>query len=349
MVEAHGRFYVRTQRHEPVPAELIINGEPPPDPDDPGATTFPAGAWEMNYYADGLVGGNIRFEIDNTGLTVWGLVDHARYLEGDAAAAWLAEVWPTVREAADLLARWKDPATGLQAPANEDDNLAYTQTLHGAITTWLGLAQATVAAEALGHAAEAGRWSTRRDELRAAIDAHFYDAAAGRYVEELDTASNPGNAPGGATSWMVWPARFLPWDDARVTAQLEANLAYAAAAVDPANGGGAYVTKILVPAALALDDAGARAQVRAALDAMVDLASTPDTMVFGETFVSVDRDGDGAYDGFSARVSNPHLWAGTLVYLTAMALEQPERITAPLAPAKSDDGGCVGAGGGDVG
>ena len=350
MVEKHAMFYVRTIRREPVDPEPLLNADPPADPDDPSVTTYPAWAWEMNYYADGLVGGNIRFEIDNAGLTVWGLLDHARYIrDPEDRTAWLEKVWPAVGPATELLVRWRDPATGLQAPANEDDNAAYTQSLHGAVTTWLAIDRAADAAAELGHADEAARWRVRADELSGAILSDLYDEESGLFKEALDEAQNPGNAPGGASSWLVWPAELLPFDDVRVQRQMAVNLELAEARLDPKNGGGAYVTKMLVAAALALDDPAARARVEAGLHAMVTQAATPDMGVFGETFVAVDRDGDGVNDGFSARVSNPHLWAGTLVYLTAMALYSPERITDPLAvvapPKAEGGGGCAGGGG----
>jgi len=340
MAEKHARFYLSTMRTEPAEPDPILNAEVPEDPDDPDASTFPAGAWEMNYYADGLVGGNIRFEIDNTALTVWALVDHARYLAEDAAkTAWLEEVWPVVRQATELLVRWRDPETGLHAPANEDDNVIFTQTLHGAATTWLAIDQAAGVAETLGHGDEATRWRARADELKGAILTHLYDADSGSFDEGLSELQNPGNAAGGATSWMVWPAQLLPFDDERVQRQMRHNLDLADARLDPKNGGAAYVTKILVAAALSLPDEDSQARVAAGLKAMVDLAATPDTGVFGEVFVGVDSDGDGTADTFSARVSNPHLWAGTLVYLTAMARYDPERITDPLAAPKAEGGG----------
>ena len=42
----------------------------------PGGTTTPSGNWSQNYYADGVVGGNIPYEIDETGLGIWTLWDH---------------------------------------------------------------------------------------------------------------------------------------------------------------------------------------------------------------------------------------------------------------------------------
>ncbi len=101
----------------------VLTPNVPIDPDS-GMMLFPRYAWEMNYFVDGYEGGPIRFEIDNTSLHVWATVVHVATLQGDARKAFAATVWPTDKEALDLLVRWKDAKTGLPAPANEDDNYA---------------------------------------------------------------------------------------------------------------------------------------------------------------------------------------------------------------------------------
>jgi hypothetical protein len=347
MVTAHNRFYLDTIRREPAEAELFINNEPPPDPDDPLKDTFPAWSWEMNYYADGMVGGNIRFEIDNTGLAVWSLVAHVGFLPQEARQDYLQEIWPVVRNAADLLARWRDPETGLQALANEDDNYAYTQTLHGAVTVYAGLVSAARAARQLGHVAAGERYEARAYELKRAVEIHLYDPESGLFKEGLEQAMNPEMAKAGPSGWMVWPAWMFDSADPRVVRQIQTNLETSLARLDPVDGGGAYLTKLLIAAALSQrDDAEVWADVERALQAMVNRVVTPDTHVLGEVFVPVDTDGDGVNDAFSTRVSNPHLWAATLIYLTAMALYDPElfdphlEVLPPLQEPTLKAGGC---------
>lgn len=348
-------FVLSTQRREPVPAEPLINATPPVDPDSGASDTYPAGAWEMNNYADGMPGGNIRWEIDNTGLALWSLVEHARYLEGDARRAHEDAIFEAVARGADLLARWRDPATGLHAPTSEDDNVAYTQTLHGAITTWAALDAARRLAAArpeLDTAARGPAWSARADELRQAILTHLVDPETHRFEEGLDETSNPGNAAGGPSAWALWPARFLRDDVPAEVAIREATEAWllelAEARLDPRNGGSAYVAKLLVAVALGTRDEARRDKARALVERLATTTSTPDTRVFGEVFIGVDGDGDGQSDAFSARVSNPHVWAGTLVYLAAMALDAPERfdpvVIVPAPPRTRGGGeGCGGA------
>lgn len=315
----HARYTLTTQRLEDVGAEPIINSEPPPDPDDPNKNSFPAGAWEMNSYADGLVGGNIRWEIDNAALAVWTLVEHGERLPEAARPAWRDEVWPVVSRATELLVRWRDAATGLHAPANEDDNVAYTQTLHGAVTTWRGIESAAGLADRLSKSDEATRWHARADELKVAIDTHLREPNGGLYEEGLDVAQNPGNAAGGASAWALWPAGLdVP------EGQIDTLLALADQRLDPANGGGAYVTKLL----LAVGMRGSEAERVRAKDLLIRFVATGAWL--GETFVTQG-------DGFDPRVANPHVWAGTLVYLSAMSLDD-----ANIKKAEAE-GGCSGA------
>jgi hypothetical protein len=61
--------------------------------------------------------------------------------------------------------------------------------------------------------------------------------------------------------------------------------------------------------------------VREGIARLAMTTSTQDTQAFGEVFIKISD-----APVFEPRTSNPHLWAGTLVYLAAMALEHPERF-----------------------
>ena len=71
----------------------------------------------MNYYADGQVGGPVRFEIDNTALHLWSLAVQAASLAPADRAALLDKTWPSAKVAAQVIRDWK-AKTGLQAPAS---------------------------------------------------------------------------------------------------------------------------------------------------------------------------------------------------------------------------------------
>jgi len=322
LVDRHLRFYVPLQRDEPAEPVPFLNPDGPGTPEDPSDVRYPADAWEMNYYADGRTGGNIRFEVDNTALLVWSFVDHAGWTADPNA--WLEEVWPTVRRGAELLARWRDPVTGLVWPANEDDSAAFTQGLQGAGTVFLALREAARAALFLGHDEDAARWLERAGELRTAILTHLYDEDEGFVAAPV--VENPGSAYGGPAAWIAWPVELLPGDDPRIVAQLQRDLAVMLGHVRGETAGSAYVTKTALAAALTQPEGPDR---DAALEIATRLArdiAEPDTRQLGEVFLSIDDDGDGVADRFSNRVATPHLWEGALVYLTAMAYYEPGRF-----------------------
>ena len=315
------RFYSEVQRDEDAEAGMI-EGPGPGFPDDPDNTSYPADAWEMNYYADGMTGGNIRWEIDNTALLVWSYVAHAGYIDDDAErAAYLEEVYPNVQRAADLLVSWRDATNFLPWLANEDDNVAFTQGLQGAGTTFGALRAAAMAARALGRDDDAERYEYRAAEVRWAIETHLYDEDVG-FLEGV--TGNPGSAAAGASSWLAWPAHAFDADDERMLAQLSANMDRVLAAFDPSSEGGAYLTKSSLAAALVHTDEAERERALELAVDMVERVADPDTLFLGEVFAAVDDDGDGVFDRYDNRVSTPHLWAATLVYLTLMAYYHPE-------------------------
>jgi hypothetical protein len=105
------------------------------------------------------------------------------------------------------------------------------------------------------------------------------------------------------------------------------------------------------------DDPDIGPRVMALLERTAEHA-TPGTRGFGEVTVAVD-DGMGGRRA-SQRVSNPHLWEGTLFYLSLMAMEDPDallrddlvlppsRVPAPFTRATGGSmGGTVGGAGCD--
>lgn len=310
---------------------LLVDPRPPTDPRN-GRQQYPEAAWEMNYYATGAMGGFIRFEIDNTALMVWTAAAHVAYAPEAERAALATRYWEAVRPSADLLADWRDAATGLQAPANEDDNTAFTATLHGGTAVFAGLEGAARLARFLGHATEAARWERRASELRDALVRAFYDEGAGRFVNRVEGAAqtNPGSSPLGATAWLVWPAELLPASDPRLARQMRHDLERVLASLRGAENteGGAYLTKTTLAAAVYLANGGdptLRPLVEEALARLARDILTQDTQVMGEVFVT-RRNPDGTVAGYENRVSIPHLWEATLFYLSAMALSAPDRF-----------------------
>ncbi|MBW2523467.1 MAG: hypothetical protein JRI23_04805 [Deltaproteobacteria bacterium] len=346
LTEQRTLLYADWQRAEPVPLTPLIDSEGPVDPDTGDDTSYPAGAWEMNYYADGMNGGTIRFEIDNAGFSLWTMVAHVGWVEDTTPQQYLEERWEEISRAADLLARWRDPVTGLQAPAQEDDNALYTQTLHGAVTTFGALDMAARAARYIGRDAQAERWEARATELHQAIMTHLYDDEAGLFVSDPGVNFNPGSTSTGPTAWAVWPMHLLAWSDPRVQTQLEHDLELSMPIIDLETEGGSYVMKTTLSLALAWERSPEHQATLESLLEKLAAQATPDTHQFGEVMVTVEDGGERRAD---QRVSTPHLWEGTLFYLTAMAAEDPAgflRYDAVLPPSRvgqapSDEGcGC---------
>ncbi len=318
-------------RTSPVTSAQInpfVDPAPPLDPRN-GNRQYPEAAWEMNYYNTGAMGGFYRFEIDNTALMIWSASVHLGFVSDADRATLAAAWWPTIRRSADLLAAWRDPVTGLQAPANEDDNAAFTQTLHGGTAVYSALVAAARVARYINSPADAQRYERRASELRDALIARFYDPVGGRFVNTVTgpASVNPGSSALGPTAWLVWPARMLPYTDPRVAAQVRSDLQTVLGILrgDPGTQGGAYLTKTTLAAAAFLAGGGDPSVRPLVEEAMVPLARDvidPNTQVMGEVFVTL-RDADGGVIGRENRVSIPHLWEGTLFYLTAMALSDP--------------------------
>lgn len=110
----------------------------------------PAGSYEMNYYADGMPGGPLFFEINNAGLIIWQMSEHTNFLSEPRKTEYLEAVYPVIKLGANGLANCQDPETGLQCFAFEDDNPKLTQSLIGASTTLAALKGAVRVAQYFG-------------------------------------------------------------------------------------------------------------------------------------------------------------------------------------------------------
>lgn len=293
----------RVTRHHDFYADAQQTARDP----DPTLTELgvPDGNWGMNYYADGVVGGPIPWEIDETGYTLWNLWQH-HGATGDVDE--LRARYPTIRAAADFLTDCRDDANGLQCVAHEDDNFEQTQTIVGAGTVWLGLDAAARAAEVLGEADDAARWSARRDELDAAIDTELWH----------------GDRWGGGSAPLAWPVCFRDFDDPRMAQHLEAIRSRLEETFAEPEAGvkerGQYETKGLLALAKAWRDDPARlAWVRDGLVWVATQHATPDTHVMGEAWQRHDGE-------IISVVSQPHAWEQVLFYLAALEAWPPEHL-----------------------
>ncbi len=310
---------------------ILTDPRPPIDPRT-GTRQYPEAAWEMNYYNTGAMGGFFRFEIDNTALMIWSASTHLAFLPESERMTVATRWWPRIQRSADLLADWRDAETGLHALANEDDNAAFSATMHGGTTVFAALEASARVARLMGQPTVAARWERRASELRDALTRRFYDTRTQRFVNDVTgaAASNPGSSALGATAWMVWPASMFPVSDERMARQMRGDMEQILAQLrgDTGTEGGAYLTKTMLSAAVFVSRGGdptLRPLVEEALVRLSRDVISEDTQVMGEVFVTM-RGPDGGVVGRENRVSIPHLWEATLFYLATMALSEPARF-----------------------
>ena len=302
MVTRHNLFYAWVQRKEPLLGPL-------------GEIVAPAGTYATNYYADGMDGGPIPFEIDNAGLAVWTMAEHAKFLGGPERAAYLEEVWPAIRLGATELAACRDEETGLQCYANEDDNLVLTQGLQGAIAVYMALSAALEAGREVGARGDlVEAWNNRRDELKEAIIKEFW-----REAGHFDGGTRHPRRPG---SWLIWPARLLPYEDPRMADHAR----YLFDLVEPnlrkETAGSLYDSEaIMALAHIWKRSTEEMEKIIWALDVLTKELPTEGTNHYSEAY-SIEYDGEEKV--FVNRNAIPHIWSASLIYLASMAAAEAE-------------------------
>lgn len=302
MVTRHNLFYARVQRKEPLIGPL-------------GEVVAQAGTYATNYYADGVDGGPIPFEIDNAGLAVWTMAEHAKFLgEPDRAAYW-KDVWPAIRLGAEELAACRDEGTGLQCWANEDDNPVMTRGLQGAIAVYMALSAALEAGREVGARGDlVEAWNNRRDELKEAIIREFWRAEG-----HFDGGTRHPRRPG---SWLIWPARLLPYEDPRMAEHARYLFELVEPNLSKETAGSLYDSEaIMALAHIWKRDAAGMEKVRWALEVLTRELPTEGTNHYSEAY-SIEYDGEEKV--FVNRNAIPHIWSASLIYLGAMAAAEAD-------------------------
>lgn len=321
---------------------------------DPSA---PPGNWPMNVYGDGIPGGPIPYEIDETGFGAWMLYRHSTYLHGADATGYLEKVYPAIARAADWLTSCQDPYDGLQCQANEDDSLTPSQSLHGAGPDLLGLRSAVAAAQTLMAgdpaspstplwALQASRWQARTTQLENAVDALYNSDGTGDMLYAENSPKEATLSTVGTTvptayqvfsdgGWLVWPVGLHPPSDPRIQIEAAAVLKDAMASLDNTTPGytGSYEAKGLLGVcqafrALPGGVPGAElATIQQAVRMLAASSTTPgvrgfttDTGLFAEAWKNYSINGATKVVPLN---DAPHVWEGALYYLTAMCAFPP--------------------------
>ncbi len=273
----------------------------------PGGRATPPGNWAMNYYADGVVGGPIPYEIDETGLGIWTLWDYFAATGDDDYLA-TASVYEAIQRAAQYLTDvCRDPSTGLQCPAPERDNPEPRQTLAGAEAVWLGLGAAARAARARGgEVAEgnAAKWSARQEELGNAIRQVFFDEACSCYTRDYEI--------GGI---LLWPVGYLGYRSREAQRQAAANWRHVAAAVrGEADRGRNEAQAVLGNYHVWRRDRDRIRQLKRALTWIARVPTADETGVLGENWMKYP----GPNGPVTTMNAQPHVPSQAIFYLAAI-------------------------------
>ncbi len=302
MVTKHNLFYAKVQRKA-----ATNNG--------------PAGSFDMNFYADGMPGGPIPFEIDETGLAVWTMWIHTGFLPTACERVnYMNRVWSSIKLGTQALVNCKDTTNNLQCYANEDDNPVQTQTLQGAIAAWLGIESGIQAAIYMNDKNDAAQWQVRANQLKQAIITNFYVSST-QYTNNI-----------GAASWAIWPAEFLPYTSTIMQDQSNYLLGQITPALTYQVPVISYIGKATVALAAMFQNNASGINL---LDPLIyDLlynVPTQDTGQMGEVAVVMTNTTTGK-EYYNDRVAIPHVWEATLSYLTLMARYNPQDFYPPYLP-----------------
>ena len=296
-VGSHNVRYGRLQ----VTATNPPNGHPGP---------VPPGNWSQNYYADGVVGGPIPYEVDATGFGIWTLWDHFDQTnERDYLIQ--APVYEAIQRAGHYLSDdpplgCVDPTTNLQCVANEEDNESPTQSLVGAQAVWMGLGAAANAAETFGRDGDLGnaeKWRARQVELGAAIDEQFLDEECNCYTPSYIT---------GAT--LLWPVHLLPYSDPRALAQADLNWQHMTGVLSGEITQGSEESRLAVAHAFAWAGTSKLGLVKRALTWIAQVPTTDETSLLGEAWMAFEPN----RDHIETMVGQPHVTSHAQYYIAAI-------------------------------
>jgi hypothetical protein len=290
-VSKHNRFYTRIQASPENPSDVR-----------------PDGNWSEGSYGDGIDGLPIPWEIDETGLGTWTLYRHAAFLKGKEKTKYLDDVYPAIVRAADFLASCTDPETGLQCAANEDDNFAKTQTIHGAAPTVLALRSAIQAAALTGDtSSRVTAWQERLDELEAAVERELFDPETLLYRNKAGSTAIASMQNQG---WLLWPVQIKPSTDPAMAATAErVSQGVRSALAGPK---GSYELKgVLGLSYQWAEPTAEQSEVMKSYLVQIAAEHTTPTGLIGEAWRRFA-------DGSPAPVQDmPHVWVGILFYMSA--------------------------------
>jgi GH15 family glucan-1,4-alpha-glucosidase len=145
-------------------------------------------------------------------LDVYGEVMDALELARDAKLALDADAWAVQQVIMDHLeSHWSDPDNGIWEMRGDRQHFT-----HSKVMTWVAVDRAVRGIERWGLDGPVDRWRALRKRIRDDVLAHGYDAERGTFVQAY------GSHDLDAALLLIPAVGFLPGDDARVVATIEA-------------------------------------------------------------------------------------------------------------------------------
>jgi GH15 family glucan-1,4-alpha-glucosidase len=171
----------------------------------------------------GREGKQLPVQEDETGLVVWALWNHVdRYRDVE----WMRDKYRgLVVRAADWMASYVDPATGLPHPSYDLWEERYGVHAFTVAAVWAGLVSASRFAWRFNEGHLAQKWKSAADGIRAAADRFLYRPEWGRFARTV-TPSGDGSVEADGTLDAslcgLWQLGMYPADDRRIEATMDA-------------------------------------------------------------------------------------------------------------------------------
>ncbi|MGH7858492.1 MAG: hypothetical protein ACREQY_14300, partial [Candidatus Binatia bacterium] len=309
----------------------------------------PGGTWDTLYYPDGAEAGFVfPYEIDSQAFALWAL--WLPYEFGAGGIDYLEDMYTAIRETADAILLCRDPTSGLQCYASEDDAVNPTQGAQGASTVYLALQTAAEAAEeicaagsALCDGGDAPRWRERAKELR--------EAAVARLCAGDPDEETCGTGRGGI--YMVWPSRLL-LEEPEAASFLDSHLKQFEQSLDdwssftspPLGGVLQYPMEPLFALAIPETRAPFAPKLGGWIDWLVSEVPEPGVLHYGERIFYCE--GDATFcprlgQKYLHTIGFPHIWSGTETYIAAAFVYGVEGTAASPCPAggRIGEAGCL--------
>jgi GH15 family glucan-1,4-alpha-glucosidase len=130
-----------------------------------------------------------------------------------------------VARAADWIASYRDPSTGLPCPSYDLWEERYGVHAFTAAAAWAGLVAASRFAYRFNEGHLAQRWKAAADGIRAAVDRYLYRPELGRFARTLTVREDGGidaDPVLDASLYGLWYFGMYPPDDPRIVRSMEA-------------------------------------------------------------------------------------------------------------------------------